>query len=248
VGTASWTERTGGRLSAAERRSLVAPVVRVHAAHLGGRVALALGVAPRGAARVRPEHLLAPRTMLARVVEAHAAARLGPVLLHHSYRTYGFAVALGIEQRIEVDRELLYAAALLHDVGLGGTNGGADFTSAGARLAAQIADDVGLGRAARDEIRSAITLHHSPDVSPADGPVAYLLSAGAALDVVGLRAWRVPIDVRRVVLDAHPRGDCKRELRAALRVEADEVPAGRVRFLRRWAAFDLAIRLAPFPT
>ncbi len=44
----------------------------------------------------------------------------------------------------------------------------------------------------------------------------------------------------------HPRLGCTAEFTAACRTEAARVPRGRVQFLRRYGAFDLAIRLAPF--
>jgi hypothetical protein len=60
------------------------------------------------------------------------------------------------------------------------------------RVARDVAETVGLSTAATEIMRTAITLHHSPGVTLSDGPVAYLMSAGAALDVLGLRAWQLP--------------------------------------------------------
>ena len=95
-------------------------------------------------------------------------------------------------------------------------------------------------------MRTALTLHHSPRVTLADGPVAYLLAAGAGLDVAGLRSWQLPPDVLASVLDQRPRLGFKREFAAAFRTEAARVPRGRAQFLRSYGAFDLAIKLAPF--
>jgi HD superfamily phosphodiesterase len=49
--------------------------------------------------------------------EDAAARTLTPSLLNHSYRTYRFGRALGALEGLEVDEELLFAAALLHDTG-----------------------------------------------------------------------------------------------------------------------------------
>lgn len=76
----------------------------------------------------------------------------------------------------------------------------------------------------------------------ADDPVAYLLSAGAGVDVVGLRSRHL----LTAVVAQRPRLGFKREFSAAFRTEAARVPRGRVQFLRRYGAFDLAIKLAPF--
>jgi hypothetical protein len=80
----------------------------------------------------------------------------------------------------------------------------------------------------------------------AHGPVAYLLSAGAGLDVAGLRSWQLPPEMLATVTAAHPRLGFKREFASAFRAEAAGVPRGRAAFLRRYGAFDLAIRAAPF--
>jgi hypothetical protein len=101
-----------------------------------------------------------------------------------------------------------------------------------ARVARDVAEDVGLSSAATETIRSAITLHYSPNVTLAAGPVAYLLSAGAAVDVVGLRSWRLPPALLASVVAQHPRLGFKREFSAAFRTEAARVPHGRARFLR----------------
>jgi hypothetical protein len=76
--------------------------------------------------------------------------------------------------------------------------------------------------------------------------VAYLLAAGAGVDVAGLRSWQLPPDLLAAVAERHPRLGFKDEFAAAFRTEAARVPRGRAQFLRRYGAFDLAIKLAPF--
>ena len=247
LGTSAWSTRTGGSLTAADKRSLVWPLACVHAANAAGRVSMALGWAPGRRRRLDVDQLLPPRTILTSVAKGHATERRTPALLNHSERTYRFGAALAAVEGIDVDRELLYAAALLHDIGLGHADPGVEFTVTSAAVAAQVADDVGLSDAATETIRSAITLHHTPGVSlDQHGPVAYLVSAGAAVDVVGFRAWRLPAEVLQSVVDAHPRAGFKSEFGAAWRREAERVHDGRARFLQRYGAFGLAIRLAPF--
>jgi hypothetical protein len=113
-------------------------------------------------------------------------------------------------------------------------------------MARDVAEDVGLSSAATETMRTAITLHLGANVPLAWGPEAYLLAAGAGVDAVGLRSWRLPPDLLAAVVEQPPRLGFKGECTAACRTEAARVSRGRVQFLRRYGAFDLAIRLAPF--
>jgi hypothetical protein len=246
LGTHTWVERTGGLLTAAERRSLLRPLASTHATNAVGRLSMLLRVNSGCRVPVTGGQRPPPDSVLTRAAEALARCRLSPVLLNHSYRTYAFGAALGELESVEVDRELLFAAALLHDVGLPTPVPHVDFTRASARVAREVAEEVGLSTAATNILRTAITLHHSPGVTVVQGPVAYLLSAGAGLDVVGLRSWQLPPDMLAAVTAAHPRLGFKREFAAAFRAEAARVPRGRAAFLRRYGAFGLAIKAAPF--
>jgi hypothetical protein len=223
--------------------SIVAKQIR----NVAGRLAMAAHLTGGRRREVDLIQLAPPTTNLTRAAESHAAARLGPAILNHSRRTYAFGAALGVIDGVDVDHELLYAAALLHDTGLPeGAGDGIDFTLASVAIASQVADDVGRPSTAAEMVASAITLHHSPDVSRADGPVAYLMSAGAGLDVIGLRVWDLPPSTVAAIIAEHPRAGFKHEFGRAYRDEAARVPNGRARFLMRYAAFGLAIRAAPF--
>lgn len=247
VGSHAWSVHTGGHLTPADKRDLLPAVIAAHAGNVAGRVAMAVHLNRGRHRRIDPAKLTPPATTLTRVAEAHAMEHLSPTILNHSRRTYAFGAALGIVDDIAVDPELLYVAALLHDVALeDGAADGVDFTVASAAVASQIANDVGLSRRATETVLSAITLHHSPDVRPSDGGVAYLLSAGAALDVMGLRSWDLAPSTVGAIVERHPRAGFKRAFGHAYRSEATRVPQGRARFLHRYAAVRLAIRLAPF--
>lgn len=246
TGTIDWSMRTGGHLDAAERRRLVADLARVHVRNAVGRLSLAAHLNSGRNAYVSPAQLVPPDSPLTRAATDTATRVLPSTLLNHSYRTYQFGRALGELEKIDVDTELLFAAALLHDTGLTVASGPEDFTLTSARVAREVAEQAGLSTTETETLQTAITMHHSPRVTLAAGPVAYLLSAGAGADVVGLRCWDLP---RAMVADAvrdHPREGFKKFFSRAWANEAARVPGGRARLLRRYGAFTAAIALAPF--
>jgi hypothetical protein len=218
----------------------------VHAANAVGRLGMLVHLNSGRRVQLDPAVLTLPPSVLTRAAEVRAHRQLTPMLLGHSYRTYGFARAIGALEKVDVDAELLFAAAMLHDIGLTGPRAQVDFTLASARAARDVAEEVGLSSAATEVVRSAITLHHSPGVTLGAGPVAYLLSAGAGVDVAGLKSWKLPQDVLDRAVIEQPRLDFKREFAQLWRAEAVAVPGGRAHLLRRYGAFGLAVRLAPF--
>jgi hypothetical protein len=246
VGTADWTMRTGGRLEPAQRRRLVADLARVHVGNAVGRLSRLAHLNPGRNAYVPPARLVPPDSPLTRAAQDAATRVLPATLMNHSYRTYQFGRALGDLDGVEVDAELLFAAALLHDTGLVMASGRDDFTLTSARVARDVAEQVGLSTAATETLQTAITMHHSPRVTLAAGPVAYLLSAGAGVDVAGLRCGELPRATLADAVREHPRDGFKGYFARAWADEAARVPQGRARLLRRYGAFMAAIRLAPF--
>lgn len=246
LGTIAWSDRTSGQLTGAEARQLLAPLARAHAVNAVGRTAMALRLHSGRRAQVSDRALRTPSSVLTRAAEQAAHQRLTPTVLNHSYRCYSYGVALADLEDVDVDRELLFAAAVLHDTGLAAPVPGVDFTVTSARIALEVAESVGLSTAATETMRTAITLHHTPGVTLDDGPEAYLLSAAAGVDVIGLGRWKLPDRVVEAVLAERPRLGFKHAFRERWAAEAAAVPHGRARFLRRYGAFDLAIRLAPY--
>ena len=107
LGTLGWVDRTGGQLSGAERRSLLGPVARTHVASAAGRLSMLVRLNSGRRARVAPSLLVAPTSALTRAAVEQAQRRLSPALLNHSYRTFAFGAALGALEGLTVDAELL---------------------------------------------------------------------------------------------------------------------------------------------
>jgi hypothetical protein len=233
-------------MTAAERRSLVGPLARTHLTNAVGRLRMAVRMHPGRNAHIPESRLAVPETALTRAARKVAEDVLTSTLLHHSYRTYCFGRALGELDGLQVDAELLFAAAILHDTGLMNPPNGSDFTLSSMRLAREVAEHVGLSTAATEVMQTAITMHYTPGVTTAAGPEAYLLSAGAAVDVAGIRSWELPPQTMNNAVRAYPRVGFKKAFADAFRAEAVRVPQGRAKFLNRYGAFITAIKLAPF--
>ena len=246
VGTVQWTECTGGRLEPAERRRLVGDLARVHVSNAVGRISVLTHLDSGRRSYVSPARVMAPDSPLTRAAEDVAIRVLPTTLLNHSYRAYRFASALGELEGLEVDSEVLFAAALLHDTGLVLADGSEDFTLASARLARDVAEQAGLSTSATDALQTAITMHYTPRVTLAAGPVAYLLAAGAGVDVVGMRCWDLPPNILADAVRDYPREGFKAYFARTWAAEAARVPQGRAKLLRRYGAFSVAITLAPF--
>lgn len=246
VGTVEWTECTGGRLERAERRRLIGDLARVHVSNVVGRFSLLAHLDPGRRSYVSPARVQPPDSPLTRAAADVAISVLPATLLNHSYRAYRFAIALGELEGLEVDTEVLFAAALLHDTGLVLADGRDDFTLTSARVAREVAEQAGLSTAATRTLQTAITMHYTPNVTLAAGPVAYLLAAGAGVDVVGMRCWDLPPSILAGAVRDYPREGFKAYFTGAWAAEAARVPQGRAKLLRRYGAFTAAIALAPF--
>ena len=173
-----------------------------------------------------------------------AREELDQSLLNHSLRTYVWGVLLGRQQGHKFDREQLAIAALFHDVGLAaGADRSGCFTLVGAEAAARVAERHQLDD--QTVAAEAITLHMNLNVTPRQGPEAYLLTAGAQLDVIGRRSWLFARGARDVVTARYPREQFKHRFRAAMAEQRRLTPGTRAAFYF-WLGTPLLIRLAPF--
>ena len=246
IGSIAWTERTGGLLTARECLTLARPLLRAELSILAGRVAMALRMHSGRRSTIDPASLVPPDSALARDAEVAAHDTLTPVLLNHSSRAYTWGAAIAALHGIAFDRELLYLAAMFHDTGLPSSVPDVDFTIRSAALAREFTVSHHLPADNGELVANAIAMHYTPGVGLESGAEAYLLSAGAAVDVFGLRSNEIPDAVRQRVIHQYPRCGFKREFAGLLRTEAKRVPRGRAWYLHRFALSDLSIRLAPF--
>jgi hypothetical protein len=221
-------------------------LVRGELAMLAGRLAIALRIHSGRRNAIDPAALVPPDSALARDAEVAAQDLLTPGLLNHSRRAYAWGAAIAALRGITFDRELLYLAAMFHDTGIPSPVPHVDFTVRSAAVAREFTDSHHMPADDRELIANAIAMHHTPGVGIESGPEAYLLSAGAGVDVFGLHSSQLPDAVRESVIREYPRLGFKREFSGLLRAEAKQVPRGRAWYLHRFALSDVSIRLTPF--
>jgi len=97
-------------------------------------------------------------------------------LLTHSVRAYCWAAAIGAGEGWSFDRQLLWTANLMHDVGLSRLAPNSTcFEVEGAEIARRFLEGEGMPPERADTVAVAIVLHMQPGVTPADGVEAVLL-------------------------------------------------------------------------
>jgi hypothetical protein len=246
VGGLAWTRRTLGRLTPRERRRLLVAIAAGQVEAVIGRARLALGRRRGSAGAIDVRTFVAPDSRLAREAEA-ACAEQPAGIIGHSYRTWMFGLALSHVDHRDLDAELFYCAALVHDYGIVPPVPGRDFTLGGADRALRCGAAAGVAAGAAEQMADAICVHPTPGVSvDRDGSLGCYIQWGAMVDGAGLRLWDISASNVDAVLAAHPRAPgFKDEFVRLIRGEAAAVPDGRFALLVR-CGLPLAVRLAPF--
>ena len=130
-------------------------------------------------------------------------------ILDHSIRSFLLARSLaeheGSLSDAAYDEDLLFAASVMHDLGLGEqASGGARFEVEGADLAAAVLRSHGIAEADVDRVWEAIALHSSVGIAHRRGLLTYLTHMGVFIDL-GRITGAIPERVRQEVFSAYPR-------------------------------------------
>lgn len=150
-----------------------------------------------------------------------------PSLVNHCARSFRWAAIEGERQGLTFDRELLYVAAMLHDLGLAEAfdNVATPFETAGGDVAWVFGAGAGWPPERRERVKEVIVRHMgavAPD--PVEDPESHLLFLATGFDISGEEAERWPQDVRAAVLAKHPRLDLAAEFTAAITGQAQRKP------------------------
>jgi len=140
-----------------------------------------------------------------------------PLLFGHSRRVYLWAALQAGRRGLAHDPELLYVAALFHDLGLveGHRSHDERFEIDGANAARAFLEDHGVPEDRVMTVWEAIALHTTRGIPAYKQPEVELISLGVQYDVVGLHFDELTEPERAAVLGAHPRTDFKSGIIAA---------------------------------
>jgi hypothetical protein len=167
----------------------------------------------------------APVSAAATAALAVATEYCSPALLNHSVRSYLWAAEYARRHGIEVDHELLYVAAVLHDLGLAAPfdSHRVEFEHAGGHVAWVFAAGAGWPAARRRRVAEVIVAHMADAVDPAVDPEGCALEAATAFDISG-RPIGLPAELVLDVLQAHPRYALAAEFTACFLDQAARKP------------------------
>lgn len=173
------------------------------------------------------QDIVIPDTPVCHVAREVAAKYHTPSLLNHSIRSYLFAAAYGKEHGVAFDAELLYVAALLHDMGLTPEfdSHAVPFEEAGGHLAWVVTAAAGWPEERRSRVSEVIVRHMWDEVPVDSDPEGYLLELSTAMDISGRDTDRIPPDVRDEVLRRHPRLDLAKEFAGCITEQGQRKPS-----------------------
>jgi HD domain len=152
------------------------------------------------------EGIQIPDTQLAREITQLVRDTESALLFHHSSRVYYWGALAGKHRGLKFDRELLYAGAMFHDMGLTPAHSSPErFEVDGANAARDFLRSHGIAQHDIDTVWTAIALHTTPGIPQHMHPVVALVTAGVEMDVLGLSYAEYSDVEREAVQRTHPR-------------------------------------------
>lgn len=156
-----------------------------------------------------------PASQLAREITQLVRETETDLLFKHSVRVYFWAALAGQRNGAKADPELLYAAAMFHDMGLTPPyrHSRLRFEVDGANAARDFLKARGIAEVDVVKVWTAIALHTTPGIPEHMHAEAALVQAGAGMDVAGRGYEQFTSEQRREVVGAYPReGAFSREM------------------------------------
>jgi hypothetical protein len=155
-----------------------------------------------------------PDTKLARDATDLVRESTTELVYHHSRRVFWFGSLQAQNRDLSFDPELLYIAAMFHDLGLN-----EEFRGSGRRFEVDSADEArrflqeyGVPEDSVRRVWTAIALHTTPGIPEFMEPEVALVTAGVEYDVLGIGYHDVSDADRAEITALHPRPDFKHHI------------------------------------
>lgn len=150
---------------------------------------------------------LIPDSKIAREVTQLIRDTESDLLFRHSVRVYFWGALVGNRMGLSFDPELLYTAAMFHDIGLTARyeNSQLRFEVDGANAARDFLQGHGIPESDIETVWNAVALHTTPGVPEFMRPEIALVQAGAGMDVAGRGYDQFTEAQREAVIAAFPR-------------------------------------------
>ncbi|TDC04666.1 HD domain-containing protein [Nonomuraea longispora] len=176
---------------------------------------------------MRIDDLTIPDTPACRGALEVATRYHTPSLLNHSIRAYLFAAAYGQAHSVAFDAELLYVAAMLHDIGLVAEYDShtVPYEEAGGHVAWAFCAGAGWSPERRERAAEVIIRHMWAEVPVEDDPEGHLLELSTGMDISGRRTDEIPEGVRAEALERHPRLEIAKEFSACIADQGARKPS-----------------------
>jgi hypothetical protein len=148
-----------------------------------------------------------PDSRLAREITQLIRDTESDLLFHHSSRVYFWGALMGHRNKLKFDAELLYAAAMFHDIGItqGYHESQLRFEVDGANAARDFLRSHSIAEADVERVWLSISLHTTPGIPEHMHPEISLVQAGAGMDMAGRNYDHFTQEERDAVIAAHPR-------------------------------------------
>lgn len=210
VGSVAWGESTNGVLTEIEQGQLLENFKFIFSQERLDAERRRLGlIEPKF---ISIDSLVPPDSKMVSESLSYVHDLYKPTLLRHCWRTYYFGALIALHDGIKFDRELGFAASMLHDLGLTPT---ADpppceccFGVGGGVHARDFLLGQGFHREHADIVAHAVAVHlnyHVP--SEEHGAEAFLVTRGAICDVFGTGVSRMSEKSVKDVLAKYPRDE-----------------------------------------
>jgi hypothetical protein len=149
-----------------------------------------------------------PESSIARDITQLIRDTESELLFHHSVRVYYWGALSGKRHGLRIDPELLYAAAMFHDIGITPHYHGSRlrFEVDGANAARDFLRGRGMPDDGIEKVWLAIALHTTPGIPEHMHPEIALVQTGAGMDMAGRNFDQFTEEEREAVVAAHPRG------------------------------------------